>query len=126
MLLPESFFNQSAREIFARSRSQLRASGPLTAELFRRLPVIRAKLGSVSHDEGRRRTMTDAGIQAHHIRRAERLPVMIKQDRNTVVRGGIVSGQLEGRGKSCVHEATMRLPFRVSSITVRIRCRWCR
>ena len=95
MLLPESFFNQSAREIFARSRSQLRASGPLTAELFRRLSVIRAKLGSVSHHEGRRRAMTDAGIQAHHVRRAERLPVMIEQDRNTVVRGWIVGGQLE-------------------------------
>jgi len=95
MLPPESFLNQRAWEIFAHPPSQLRPSGPLTAELFRRLPIIQPKLFSVSHNEGRCRAMVNAGIQIHNVRRAKRLTMMIEQDRNTVLRGGMFRGQLE-------------------------------
>ena len=77
------------------SASKLRASGALTAELFRRLPIIHPKLFSVSHNEGRRRAMVNAGIQIQNVRRAKRLTVMIEQDRNTVLRGRMFRGQLE-------------------------------
>ena len=95
MLLPEPSLNPSTQESNARPPSQLRASGPLTAELFRRLALSLAKLVSVSHHEGRRRAMADVEIQTQNVRRAERLTMMIEQDRNTLVRGRIVSGQPE-------------------------------
>ena len=118
MLLPEPSLNPSTQESNARPPSQLRASGPLTAELFRRLALNLAKLFSVFHDEGRRRAMADAGIQIQNVRRAERLPVMIEQDRNPVLRGRMFRGQLEGRIESCIHETTLRLPFLVSSSVI--------
>jgi hypothetical protein len=84
-----------APSVHDRPPSELRPSGPLTTEFFRRLPIIHPKLFSVSHDEGSCRAMDNAGIQIQNVRRAKRLTMMIEQDRNTVLRGGMFRGQLE-------------------------------